>query len=228
MLPYRLLYSKNSVLIMAMILIPIFGVGLMFAILLNLPKDLPDWTIFSFIIFFLFVLVVSLLYIIKKWLNVPCNTFVNETGISFKFEKKNFFYKYNDFFSGWENVTNISETAYNEQGNFYQITFKNPSFTANFSAIKAKEEHAEKFFNELTYYQDLYNLSHPKTQISSKTFYESLWARMITWLFYILVIAIPILYFTTDKNIDWWRVTSLLCFGSIWIGNYYKNTNKLY
>lgn len=228
MLPYRLLYSKNSVLILAMILIPIFGVGLMFAILLNLTKDLPDWTIFSFIIFFLFVLVISLLYIIKKWLNVACNTFVNESGISFKFEKKNFFYKYNDFFSGWENVTNIAETAYNEQGNFYQITFKNPSFTANFSAIKAEEEHAQKFFNELTYYQDLYNLSHPKTQISSKSFYESTWARMITWLFYILVIAIPILYFTTDKSVDWWRITSLLCFGSIWVGNYYKNTKKLY
>jgi hypothetical protein len=228
MLPYRLLYSKNSVLILAMILIPILGVGVMFGILLNLPKDLPDWIIYSLIVFFLIILVIFLLIIIKKWLNVPCQAFANENGISFKFEKRNFFYKYNDFFSGWENVTNISDTAYNEQGNFYQITFKNPSFTANFSAIKTHEENAEKFFNELTYYQDLYNLSHPKTPISSKSFYENTWARIITWLFYILIGAVPIIYFTTDINIDWWRVTSLLCFGSIWIGNYYKNTKKLY
>ncbi|TCC93449.1 hypothetical protein EZ428_01375 [Pedobacter frigiditerrae] len=211
-----------------MILIPTFGMDIMFVILLNLPKDLPDWIIYGLIVFFLIVLVVSLLLMIKKWLNVPCKTFVNESGISFKFEKKNFFYKYNTFFSGWENVTNISDTAYNEQGNFYQITFKNPSFTANFSAIKTEEEDAEKFFNELTYYQDLYNLSHPKIPISSKNFYESTLARMITLLFYILVIAIPMVYFTTDKNIDWWRVISLFCFGSIWVGNYYKNTKKLY
>ncbi|WP_316769555.1 hypothetical protein [Pedobacter frigiditerrae] len=228
MLPYRLLYSKNTVLILAMVLIPISGMGVMFAILLNLPKDLPDLIIYILIVFFLIILVLSLLLIIKKYLNIPCKTFVDETGISFKFEQKNVFYKYNDFFSGWENVTNISDTAYNEQGNFYQITFKNPSFTANFSAIKGEEENAEKFFDELTYYQDLYNLSNPNTLISSKSFYESTWARMITWLFYILVIAVPIIYFTTDKSIDWWRIISLFCFGSIWVGNYYKNTKKLY
>ena len=86
MLPYRLLYSKNSVLILAMILIPIFGMGIMFAILLNLPKDLPDLIIYILIVFFLIVLVISLLLIIKKYLNVSCTTFVIESGISFRLE----------------------------------------------------------------------------------------------------------------------------------------------
>jgi len=207
---------------------PILGMGILFALLFNLPKDLQDWIIYGIIFSFLILIVVVLLLVIKKWLTVPCKTFVNENGISFKFEKKNFFYKYNDFFSGWENVTNISDTTYNEQGSFYQISFKNPTFTANFNAIKGEEENAEKFFDELTYYQDLYNLSHTNTPISSNTFYEGIWARIITWLFYIMVIAIIIIYFTSGKNIDWWRTISFLCFGSLWLGNYYRNTKKLY
>jgi hypothetical protein len=225
---FRLLYNKTNVIILAIVAIPIVSVGLLFACLFNLPRNSPDWLVIGIICVYLVLLVLGVLYGINKKASIPCKVTVNEKGVGFEFEKSSFLYKIDKFFSGWENITNISENFYDGEANFYRITFNNPSFTANFSAIKGEEAGAEKFYSELAYYQELYNLNHQEAPIRSKNFYETIWARLITWLFYSMAILVIAMYFLSPKAFEWYRTISLFCFGSIWIGNYYKNTKKLY
>jgi hypothetical protein len=140
-------------------------------------KTTPDWAIITIIVIFLVLMAGSVVLIATKQLTVPCKMTVTSFGISYEFERRNIFYRRNNFFSGWENVTNISENINNGQENFYRITFTNPAFTINLSPIKGKSEQAEAFFEELTYYQEQYNLSHIGAPIKSKNFYQSYWAK---------------------------------------------------
>ena len=226
---YKLLYNKTSVILIAVLGMSLVYMFLFLGGLFYLAKNTPDWIIWAIIFSGLIFMIFSIVWVLTKQLTTPCTVTMNENGISFELEKRNLFYRLNSHFSGWENVDNISETLGNGSGNFfYQVKFKNPNFTANFSPIKTEEADAEKFFATLSYYQDSYNLSHALKPINSKSFYDTFWARSVTWLFYIMVIVIIILAFTTSKAVGWWRTVSVLCFGSIWVANYYHNTKKLY
>ncbi len=225
---FRLSYNKTNVIILATVVIPVLSIGLLFTFLFSLPKHTPDWIIISIICISLILMAGAVLYFVTKKAVIPCKITVNDYGVSFKLEHSSFIYKRDDFYSSWENITNVSENDYNGEANFYRITFKNPSFTANFSAIKGEEAEAEEFYSELVYYQELYNLNHQEAPIQSRNFYETIWARLITWLFYLMIMIITTLYITSSKEMDWYRTISLLCFGSIWVGNYYRNTKKLY
>lgn len=110
-------------------------------------------------------MVTILRWLINNVIIVPCLATINHEGIFFTLEKKSLLYKTNEFFSGWENVTSISEIFCSKTGrNFHRITFNNPTITANFSAIRYNELEADKFFNDLSYYQDTYMIAHPKKQ----------------------------------------------------------------
>lgn len=225
---YQLLFNKTNVLVLLIAGLPILEMALLFIFLFSLPKTTPDWIIIAIIVISLVLMAGSVILFATKQLTVPCKMTVNHFGISYEFERRNIFYRRNSFFSGWENVTNISENFNSGQDNFYRIAFKSPSFTINLSPIKGETEQAEAFFHELTYYQEQYNLSHLSTPIQSRNFYQSHWARLITWLFYIMVIVVIGSSFTDLITLDWYRNISMFCFGSVWVANYYKNTKRLY
>lgn len=158
---YALKYHKNNVLLIAIFGIPIFFVSLMFYSLFSLPTSISEISIL--ILASLSIIFVSLLliWIKNNQIFVSTKVFVNETGISYNLSRSSFFYRRTDFFSGWEKVSSITEMFDNHNGGyFYQITFKDPNFTANFSPLKNQELEAENFFAELQFYQENFNLDH--------------------------------------------------------------------
>jgi hypothetical protein len=175
---FTLNYHKNSMLLLSMLCIPILYSGLTLAILLKLQPSIADWLIFVIIASSLLMMILLLRWVIYSQIMVQSKVSINDKGISFKLQKNSFLYRYVDFYSGWENVNNISEIFCSRTGNyFYRITFKNPFFSANFSAIKNGEAEAEKFFSELDYYKETYGLFLPKSKIKSKAAHNT-WAGM--------------------------------------------------
>jgi ABC-type multidrug transport system fused ATPase/permease subunit len=225
---FRLLFSKNNVLLSLMVVLPMLGTGLLFLFFILLPKGMPDWLIYAIIISFLVLLVCGLLYLILKKITVRCNIRITEFGVEYQLEHKNIFYRRQEFFSNWENITNIAQSSYNGQANYYRITFVDPNFTINLSPVKGKEEEAEAFFETISAHQESYNLSHQNAPIQAKNFYQGTLARILTWFFYLMTLAVILIFITDAKEIDWYRPISLFCFGSIWVANYYRNTKKLY
>lgn len=225
---FRLSYSKNNLLIVLMVLIPLLGTLLLLYFLLMLPKDFPDWAVYTIIFSALLLMAGAVIFVLTKKITVPCRIDIDQQGVAYQLEKFNPFYRRQHFSSAWDNISNISESSYNGQANYYQITFINPAFTINLSPIKGNELEAEQFFETISAYQENYNLAHQTSPILAKNFYQSNWARFLTWIFYAVTLTVLILLFTNSTRLDWYRPISLLCIGSIWISNYYRNTKKFY
>lgn len=162
---FNLNYHKNTILLISMIAVPMVIAGLTLSILLALPSRLPEFVFIAIIVISVLFMVAILRWLINKVIIVPCQTTISHEGIFFALEKKSFLYRTNEFFSGWENVTSISEIFCSKTGrNFHRITFSNPTITANFSAIRYNELEADKFFTDLSYYQDTYMIAHLKNR----------------------------------------------------------------
>lgn len=160
---FNLNYHKNIILLVSMIAVPIGVAAIALFILLNLPADLGELVFITIIAISFLCMVAILRWLINNLIIIPCLATISHEGIFFTLKKKSFLYKTNEFFSGWENVTGISEIFCSKTGrNFHRITFKNPNITANFSAIKHNELEADKFFSGLSYYQDAYMITHSK------------------------------------------------------------------
>ena len=162
---FNLNYHKNSTLLFSMFLVPITIAAVALLVLLNLSPLFSEYFIISAIAFSLILMVLVLRWIINNKIIIPTEVNLSHEGLFFKLKKTSFLYHTTVFFAGWENVKNISEIFCSKTGKyFYRITFSNPDFTANFSANKNYEDEAEKFFTDLTYYQDAYSIVQPKKQ----------------------------------------------------------------
>ena len=167
---FTLNYHKNSMLLLSMLFIPISYSGLTLAVLLKLQPLVAEWIIFLIIVLSFLLMILLLRWVVYSQVKVQCKVSLDDKGISFRLQKNSFLYRYVDFYSGWENVNNISEIFCSRTGNyFYRLTFKNPFFSANFSAIKNGETEADKFFSELNYYKETYGLFYPQSKIKSKS-----------------------------------------------------------
>jgi len=159
--PYKLKYHKNSVLLIAMVGIPVFIISLMLYCLFSLPTSLSELSTLILVSLSIISMALALLWVTKTQIFVHSTVLINEDGISFKLKSTSFLYRRTDFFCGWEHVTRVTKMFDNNNGGyFYQIAFNNPDFVANFSPLKNHETEADRFFSELQYYQESYNIEH--------------------------------------------------------------------
>jgi len=165
---FYLNYHKNSTLLFCMVSAPISIAGLTLAVLLNLPHTVSQYVFISIIIASFLLMIILLKWLINTKIIINAEISLNHKGLHFKLKKDTFFYQTKDFFSGWENVDNVEEIFCSKTGKyFYKIKFTNPNFIANFSAIGDDQYEADRFYTELTYYQETYSTSQPKLKTSA-------------------------------------------------------------
>ncbi|WP_293311334.1 hypothetical protein [Pedobacter sp. UBA5917] len=101
----------------------------------------------------------TLLWITRTQIFVSGKVQINEKGIRFKLKSTSFLYRRTNFFCHWDNVIGVTEMFDNHNGGyFYKVAFKNPNFVAYFSPLKKHEKDAERFFTELQFYKESYNI----------------------------------------------------------------------
>lgn len=159
MQPYKLKYHKNSVLLIAMVGIPVFFISLMLYCLFNLPTSLSEPSTLILICLSVVFMATTLLWITRTQIFVSGKVQINEKGIRFKLKSTSFLYRRTNFFCHWDNVTGVTEMFDNHNGGyFYKVAFKSPNFVAYFSPLKKHEKEAERFFTELQFYKESYNI----------------------------------------------------------------------
>ncbi|SDC96418.1 hypothetical protein SAMN04488024_103469 [Pedobacter soli] len=155
---YKLKYHKNRVLLIAMAGIPLLFISFLLFFFFKVPALLPESYTLIFVSLYLIIMALIIMWITRTQIFVHCKVSMDENGISFKLKNGSILYRKTDFFSNWENISQVTEMFDNYNGGyFYQIVFNNPNFTANFSPLKNQEEDAERFFSKLRYYQKNYS-----------------------------------------------------------------------
>jgi len=159
-----------------MVGIPLAFLPCLFYFLFSLSSLFSTPLLLTIVSISIILLTLFLLWIKNTQVYVSTTVSLSNKGITFKLNRS-FLYSLSEFSTHWDNVENIKEVFDNNEGtHLYQIKFKNPTFTANFSALNNHELEAEKFFSELQYYQETFILDHLRYQV--KTHHHKKVARM--------------------------------------------------
>lgn len=157
---YKLKYHKNNVMLIAMIGFPLIFISLVMYCIFGLFTSLSEGTMLMLVSLSIISMALMLFWVAKTQIFVHSQVLIGADGIGFKLKSTSLLYRRTDFFSGWENVSRVTEMFDNNNGGYYyQIEFKSPNFVANFNPVKDLEAEADRFFSELEHYQENYHIS---------------------------------------------------------------------
>ena len=146
--------------LVAMIGFPLLFISLLLYCLFGLLTSLSESTTLILVSLSIISMAIMLFWVLKTQIFAHSKVIIGEDGIGFKLKSTCLLYRRTDFFTGWDNVTRVTEMFDNHTGgHFYQIEFKNPSFVANFNPLKDLEVEADRFFSELQHYQENDNIT---------------------------------------------------------------------
>lgn len=224
---FKLQMQRTKMVVLTLFIVPLSGVALLLSFLLNYDQPIPDWALLTGSFVFMALLIVATVWVTKHKAVVPCSIIIDENGLKYILQKKSFLYRRKEFFATWDNIKNIGE-SFNVQTStsFYQISFKQPSFTINLDAIKGQEEDATTFYQQLVYFKNLYNVSHAQKEITSKGFYDSWWARALTHVTYVFILLIIGIKLFKPEVLTWWRIAGFCAFAITWLINFHANARK--
>lgn len=156
---YKLKYHKNNVMLIAMIGFPLLFISLVMYCIFGLFTSLSEAMMLMLVSLSIISMALMLFWVAKTQIFVHSEVLIGDDGIGFKLKSTSLLYRRTDFFSGWENVSRVTEMLDNNNGGYYyQIEFKNPNFVANFNPAKDLEAEADRFFSELNHYQKNYHI----------------------------------------------------------------------
>lgn len=225
---YRLRFQQNSKIATVLILVPILGVLLITLPLTILKSALPEWMIFGIVMLSVFLIVCFTIYLVINKTTVDCIVRLTEEGFQYELLESSFMYTRKKFFSTWDNVSNISDSADTKNDlTFYQISFIAPSFTATFNFKQGYESDVHFFWNELQRYKNQFNIVRAKNGlIDSKGFYDTRSAWLLTQIAYLTMLALMFMKLTYSDAISWWRIAIFAVLTTTWLVNYHINRAK--
>ncbi|RQO78503.1 hypothetical protein DBR40_06040 [Pedobacter sp. KBW01] len=157
---YKLKYHKNNVMLIAMIGFPVLFISLVMYCIFGLFTSLSEGMMLMLVSLSIISMALMLFWVAKTQVFVNSKVLIGDDGIGFKLKSTSLLYRRTDFFSGWENVSRVTEMFDNNNGGYYyQIEFKNPHFVANFNPVRDLEAEADRFFSGLEHYQENYHIS---------------------------------------------------------------------
>jgi hypothetical protein len=190
--------------------------------------NLPDWAVLlgSFVMMGAAILI--MIFIMKHWGTVTADVAMNEEGISIQLLKSSPFYPVKSYKCSWDGLRNVS-TNYDPRHNkrFYLLSFKSPHTTINLQPDEATDQDNETGFGTMLLgYVSRYNESHiaqPETQIKSRGFYDTWWAKALTLLAYAMSAVVLMMFFIDRERMPWWRAVQVVTVSTLWLAAYYAN-----
>lgn len=204
----------------------------MFAILIAAGNDLPDWAIGVFIAMTIGLALWWTIGFLKKWGTIPCTVEIDEKGIKVILKQKSIFYPGTVFQSAWVDLRAAS-SGYEpqRQEHFYKVEFSSPAITIYLDSTEKVSHAAEEteFGSLFLAYVALQNSASEKKgkeQIDTKNFYQSTWAKTLTYLMWLVLIGTTGAYFIVPDIVNPWKLLQFSIYSGIWITAYYANTRK--
>lgn len=226
---YRVEYYRTGAIVAILVFIPLLLVGIFVSIILAI-KEIPEWILITAICLLVIFSMILTLIIYKRYGSLPCQVQMSEDGLDIKLLRHSFLYNISHYSSTWSNIQNIS-TNYdpNHSRRFYQVTFKKPKRTINLIPTEKVANAGEEtdFGKTLMDHVEKYNEQHdPSMQIHSRGFYDTFFAKALTFLAFAMAVAVILIKFIAPASIDNWRTMAVLAYSFIWLYSYYMNRPK--
>lgn len=223
---FNVTFSRNYVVVLILVLIPLSVVAVFLSLLLS-TKDLPDWAVLLSSVVMMGVSLGAVLLTLKHWGTVPAIVNMDAEGLSIRLKHWSPFYPRRDYSSHWDGLSNVS-TNYDPQHNkrFYLISFKHSATVSIDPGDVASEDSETPFGNVLLGFVEQYNSTHtskPETLIRRRGFYDTWWAKGLTGCCYLFIAIAIIGYFVDGDTFPLWRLIQVISFSSLWIAAYYAN-----
>jgi hypothetical protein len=227
---YPVTFSRNPVMVLILIIIPLLAAVVLLVPLIWLPR-FPDWLLLVYCFAFMGAGILITLYAVKHWASVPADASLDENSILITLQHRTPFYHRKEYKSNWDGLSNVStniDTQHNKR--FYLLSFRHPSTTVNLMPADLADEDTETPFGEtLLNYVQQYNTSHqdhPEAIIRQKGFYDTWWAKVLTASAYLFTALVLIGYFTDRERFPFWRVIQVLSFSALWLAAFHANRRK--
>lgn len=224
---FRVTYSRNPVIVLLLIVVPLI-VAAAFVIPMLMIPDLPDWAVLLGSFLMMGTAILIMLVIIKTWGTALADVVLNDEGISVQLLRSSPFYPVKSYKSSWGGLRNVS-TNYDPRHNkrFYLLSFKSPPTIINLQPEEATDQDNETGFGTvLLGYVARYNETHtaqPETQIKNRGFYDTWWAKALTLCAYGISAAVLIMFIIDRERIPWWRAVQVVTVSTIWLAAYHAN-----
>lgn len=211
---YQLIYNEQRKITWVLILVPLMWSALFIGAILFL-EGIPEWLILLSSVFLLVVSLLSVLLIIKKWLTIKCSIEITNDYFKYSMQKKSPFYSFQEIKISWDRVLNFNVDEINKS--FYAVvTLSQPDMKFSLSPSSFEPKHIHEFrefetamLQKISAYNIQAQEKHLHT-ISSKSFLENIWIRVLAIVFLIFLIAISIIFLLSKKDISsnyyWWRL----------------------
>jgi hypothetical protein len=227
---FEVKYSLQGKVVLVLLVLPILWMIPLLVIFTLIP-DLPGWAIPVLTILVLTGAIISTIRFIGKYINVPCVVTMNEDKLEIELLRHSFLYTITHYESPWSNIENVSsniDTKNNKR--FYQVRFQNPgkiiTLGSNESINTVSDETA--FGKTLLDFVDKFNKTETASsfKIHSNGFYDSWWAKLLTFFAWTMTALIIVVSFTKPGSINIWKVLGFFAYCVIWLTAYYTNRKK--
>lgn len=223
---FQVTFSRNAAIVLMLTIIPItMAVGIVLPIVL-IP-DIPEWFPAVAAVLVVGVSLGLVLYAYRRWIAIPAEVNLYENGIAVRLMKRSPFYR-KEYSSTWESISNVSsniDTQHNKR--FYLITFRESGTTIQLMPDEmALEDYETDFGEALLGYVGRYNDAHNADgapHIGRRGFYDAWWAKMLTWLSFLLIVVSIVMYFFGPEERRNWRLLQIVSISLVWLGAYYAN-----
>jgi hypothetical protein len=227
---YSVQLSRVSTQVWFLILFPIASMVLLMGALIMFADYFSDDTLlWSVIVSYFVLLMISSLLIIRRYIMIPAQVSIDGSQIIIKLAKRNMFYSFNKLVTGWNNVKNASVNVdKNTKQKFVSLKLIEPSGNYLLMAKNKKnQELIDEMWAEINHHINNYNTAQPvETKIAKRDFYSGPWMRLLAFLGISLILALGILIvfspeFRTTNNIL--KVVALLAFLIPFLINHFKS-----
>lgn len=229
---YDMTCSRMGIIMLALVVFPLAICGIMFGILIAAGDDLPDWAIGTFIAITIGLALWWTIGFLKKWGNIPCTVELDEKRITIRLKQKSIFYPGTVFSSSWADLRAAS-SGYEpqRQQHFYKVQFSSPSITIylNSTEVVSNAYEETEFGSLFLAYVALQNSDFEqkgKQPIDTKNFYQSGWAKAITFLMWPVLTGSLIASFAFPETVESIKVWQFSIYSGIWLAAYYSNNRK--
>ncbi len=229
---YDMTCSRMGITILILVLFPLIVAGSMIAIIFAFGNNMPDWLLIVVIFIILLLTAYWLIGFIKKWGVSPCTAEIDDNGIKVTLKKKSVFYPATVFQSAWADLKSAS-SGYEPQRDehFYKVEFSSPPITIYLNSpekVKGVDEETEfgSLFLAYVALQNEAKQKQGKEQIDTRNFYQSTWAKWLTYLMWLVLIGTTVGYFIAPDSLNPWKLIQFGIYSGIWLTAYYLNTRK--
>lgn len=224
--------SRMGIIYFILLVMPLLVIMPMIAIVVAAGNSLPDWALMIIALLIVGIAVYWIIGFTKKWGTIPCTVEISESELKVTLKTKSVFYPGTVFQSSWADLKSASsgyETQRQER--FYKVQFAKPDLTIYLNSPEKltdaeKETEFGSIFLAYVALQNSDSEKQGKQPIDTRNFYQSTWAKVITYLIWLALAGFIIAKISMPESINSWKVAQFGICSAIWLSSYYINTRK--